>query len=529
MKTYRIKLILVIAIALTLASCKKNLEPVIYSQFTSANFPTNIGDAELMINDFYVEYAGTWTANRASDGLSSKPAYSAIGGWAYYNSLVTDERVDNTTLNRFNWGLDFDQDGLWGAWAGSNLYGKVGLVSKITKVLGAIDKLEGVDPVQKASKIAEAKCLRGWALFMLNDWFGPVNIFLNPDSVSVKLTNTPRPSQAVFDGYIVNDLTQALPDLPDKTNNTPEWGRVNKGVARMLLAKFYMNQHKWAEAKPYVDDILSMGYTLQPDYKSIFLESQNNEIIWTKEANESANGYNTNFNLSLPGVEYYVSMCGIHLQPNVGFNNIYMPWDFVLKFTGAQERIDNPLYTGGDSRLDNIATSFIEYNDDKFTDVHDTIKREKLPFGAYWMKPLVKDAKEELTSVLYTHPWRLADVLLMAAEIENELNGPTATAVAYVKQVTDRAGTTIPAGATASTQAFRDFLCDERGRELFEEGWRRMDMIRIQSATQGVNKWREWGKNSGFLDNASDAHWDKFPLPFDALNQNKGMVQNPGY
>ena len=163
MKTYRIKLILVIAIALTLASCKKNLEPVIYSQFTSANFPTNIGDAELMINDFYVEYAGTWTANRASDGLSSKPAYSAIGGWAYYNSLVTDERIDNTTLNRFNWGLDFDQDGLWGAWAGSNLYGKVGLVSKITKVLGAIDKLEGVDPVQKASKIAEAKCLRGWA------------------------------------------------------------------------------------------------------------------------------------------------------------------------------------------------------------------------------------------------------------------------------------------------------------------------------------------------------------------------------
>ncbi|HEY5139379.1 MAG TPA: RagB/SusD family nutrient uptake outer membrane protein, partial [Methylococcales bacterium] len=426
-----------------------------------------------MINDFYVEYAGTWTANRASDGLSSKPAYSAIGGWAYYNSLVTDERVDNTTLNRFNWGLDFDQDGLWGAWAGSNLYGKVGLVSKITKVLGAIDKLEGVDPVQKASKIAEAKCLRGWALFMLNDWFGPVNIFLNPDSVSVKLTNTPRPSQAVFDGYIVNDLTQALPDLPDKTNNTPEWGRVNKGVARMLLAKFYMNQHKWAEAKPYVDDILSMDYTLQPDYKSIFVESQNNEIIWTKEANESANGYNTNFNLSLPGREYKILICGVTIQPYVGFENFYMPWDFVDKFTN------------GDKRLDNIATSFIELNEDGT--VHDTITRSKLPYGAYWMKCRVKDATDEMTSPLYTHPWRLADVLLMAAEIESEIDGgPSADIVNnYIIPITDRAGTTanIPANVTNASctlQEFRDFLCDERGRELFEEGWRRMDLIRIQ-------------------------------------------------
>ena len=56
-----------------------------------------------------------------------------------------------------------------------------------------------------------------------------------------------------------------------------------------------------------------------------------------------------------------------------------------------------------------------------------------------------------------------------------------------------------------------------------------MDMIRIQSSTQGVNKWREWGFNGGFLSNATDSHWDKFPLPFDALNQNKGAVQNPGY
>jgi len=511
MKTYLIKLILVIAIALTLASCKKNLEPVVYSQFTSANFPTTLNDAELLINDFYVTFSGTYDSYRASDGYGQAPVYSAVGGWALNSSLVTDEMRDNTILNRFNWGVDWDRANSWM----SNLYSKVGTVSSITNVIAGINKLEGVDATKKTALLAEAKCLRGWAMFLLNDWFGPVNVMLNPDSVSVKLTNTPRPSQAVFNSYIIKDLTEALPDLPGITNNTSNWGRVNQGVARMLLAKFYMNNHQWAEAKPYVDDLLSMGYSLQPDYKSIFLESQNNEIIWAKEANESANGYNTNFNLSLPGREFKILICGVTIQPYVGFENFYMPWAFVDK------------YTAGDIRLDNIATSFIELNEDGT--VHDTIKREQLPYGAYWMKCRVKDANEELTSCLYTHPWRLADVLLMAAEIENELNGPTDAAVAYVKQVTDRAGTTIPADATTSTQAFRDFLCDERGRELFEEGWRRMDMIRIQSATQGVNKWREWGKNSGFLDNASDAHWDKFPLPFDALNQNKGMVQNPGY
>ena len=63
----------------------------------------------------------------------------------------------------------------------------------------------------------------------------------------------------------------------------------------------------------------------------------------------------------------------------------------------------------------------------------------------------------------------------------NELNGPTAKALDYLKQITERAGVTytIPADIQSSKEKFREFLLAERGRELYFEGWRRQDLIRF--------------------------------------------------
>ena len=115
---------------------------------------------------------------------------------------------------------------------------------------------------------------------------------------------------------------------------------------------------------------------------------------------------------------------------------------------------------------------------------------------------------------------RYAEVLLSFAEAENELNGPTAEAVKALKQVTDRAGVKIPASATASKEAFRDYLLLERGHELFGEGVRRQDLIR-----HGVyiKLARERGNN------AQD-YQVLFPIPQFAITESNGILkQNPGY
>lgn len=66
---------------------------------------------------------------------------------------------------------------------------------------------------------------------------------------------------------------------------------------------------------------------------------------------------------------------------------------------------------------------------------------------------------------------------------------------------------------------FRDFILDERGRELYCEGHRRDDLIRH-------GKYIEYARKDGM--DAKDYHI-LFPIPQKALNENSNLKQNPGY
>ena len=77
---------------------------------------------------------------------------------------------------------------------------------------------------------------------------------------------------------------------------------------------------------------------------------------------------------------------------------------------------------------------------------------------------------------------RYADILLMAAEAENELNGP-ATAAQYLKPILDRAlpaekVAALMAQYTASKEAFRQGVRDQRKFEFAGEMLRKQDLIR---------------------------------------------------
>ena len=81
---------------------------------------------------------------------------------------------------------------------------------------------------------------------------------------------------------------------------------------------------------------------------------------------------------------------------------------------------------------------------------------------------------------------RYADVVLMRAELENELNGPDAAAP-YLKQIRQRAfdptdwATEVEAyvnNASASKQAMFDAIVDERAYEFCGEMLRKADLIR---------------------------------------------------
>lgn len=114
-------------------------------------------------------------------------------------------------------------------------------------------------------------------------------------------------------------------------------------------------------------------------------------------------------------------------------------------------------------------------------------------FRKDWRNPLLPGTA---LNVGYNWPFiRFADVLLMFAEAENELNGaPTPAAIAAFEEVRKRAfaGNVSRIGTTPTTkQAFFDALVNERYLEFGSEGIRKFDLIRWNLLAQKIQETRD--------------------------------------
>jgi hypothetical protein len=117
--------------------------------------------------------------------------------------------------------------------------------------------------------------------------------------------------------------------------------------------------------------------------------------------------------------------------------------------------------------------------------------------------------------------FRLPDLLLM--KVEAILRGGTPTAAgAYgntALSIINAIRTDSSRGATAFSSVNLDNLLEERGRELWWEGWRRQDLIRFKKFLIPFQE-----KNY-----QSDPKYLLFPIPNDQLSVNPYLEQNPGY
>jgi starch-binding outer membrane protein, SusD/RagB family len=109
--------------------------------------------------------------------------------------------------------------------------------------------------------------------------------------------------------------------------------------------------------------------------------------------------------------------------------------------------------------------------------------------------------------------FRLADVMLMKAEALLRKNS-AAAALDIVNTLR------VKRGASALTTLTLQSLLDERGREMYWEGWRRSDQIRFGKFLDGVGSTRP---------NKSGPERLLFPIPNQQLAVNPNLTQNPGY
>lgn len=136
---------------------------------------------------------------------------------------------------------------------------------------------------------------------------------------------------------------------------------------------------------------------------------------------------------------------------------------------------------------------------------------------------------------------RYSDVLLMYAEASNEFNGaPSQTAYDCVEEVRDRAGIeTLGFGNYSDQETFRQFVRDERARELCFESLRKYDLIRWGIFVESMKDYltdiqkEEWGSPNStptqaakiIGQNVQERHI-LLPIPSIELGVNTSLTQN---
>ncbi|MBY5959516.1 RagB/SusD family nutrient uptake outer membrane protein [Membranicola marinus] len=404
-------------------------------------------------------------------------------------------------------------------------------VSRVNTILDRIDGIEFTNSAEKNQIIGEAKVLRAHYYFDLVRKFGGVPLFLN----EVKNPNEAYKARATVEevyAQVISDLKDAIGLLSNPTFSGDNIGRINKGVASTVLARVYMMRQDYPNAIPLLESVTNMGYELLPDYRSIFDPSNkgNKEMIWAVQYQAGTTGQ---------GSEFVYDFTPI--VPNTGpilgadFNNTQGGWmypteDLMSIFDPADARFDASIgvFEGdedGDQNFivtDNSLKSIVGFVPDPEKEVR------YFPRKYYYPPYPEKSQGTDQNWPLY----RYSDVLLMLAECYNEVG--QGDPLELLNEVRARAFGDNDHNITENGQvALRGIIATERRRELAFENKRYDDLIRTGRLIPVMTAFGQEQKDKfNYLLPETyiiDEHDLLYPIPFQEMQLNDMLVQNPGY
>lgn len=354
--------------------------------------------------------------------------------------------------------------------------------------------LENVDNAPMADETrnrykGEARFLRAFVYYLLNDWFGPVPLNLSSTQGSGSIQ---RATEAEMNSFLETEFREAANLLPATQS---EYGRATRGAALGFLAKYYLSTKQWQQCADAAQEVMNLSiYDLYPNYVDMFkVENEmNSEFIFVSPAVNIAGQGNQWMAVSFPA-NYP------RLSNQASFASNYRLYDsFVNSFEP------------NDTRRGCILTSYTTAAGVLVT----LLGRNESRSFKYYPDPasLNADAGNDIPEL------RFADILLCRAEALNELNGPTQESIDLVNRVRERANASLFSLGSFDQQSFRDAILEERKLEFFTEGFRRQDLIRHgKFISNAVAR----GKN------AQSFHL-RFPIPQTEIDVS-GIPQNEDY
>ncbi len=428
------------ALSVGLSGCKKTLQEKPVTLISPDAFFSNPDSYEQAVTGIYSSLSGLYGGN----SMTMREMFSDICGSPNPKTEQALPTYQNNHQPFF-----YNVRGEW-----QNDYG---IINNANFILGYLPAAPLAD-AKKNALIGEAEFLRAFAYFQLVQFYGdvPLRTKTISDYTNVQF---PRTSQDSVYKLILSDLSFAETNLPDKA---PQQGRVYKMAATALLAKVYLtmagNPMKqvalFQNARDKALAVINSGaFKLVDDYSQIFHNTAyTTESIWEQ--------------LYVPGI----GGNGLHSLSSTasGFTPILIPLaSFINTFPPGDQRkawgINQNYVDPGGSTL---APFFQKFVNNSFTAAGQT---PSAIISSYSIPIL-----------------RLGEMYLIAAEAENEINGP-ANAYQYINTIRERARVDrndpadVPDLAGLTQDQFRSAVLMERKWELHLEGSTWFDLKRTNT------------------------------------------------
>lgn len=520
---------------------------------------------------------GTFQWTRACFYLNEFPTDEAW--WIYYTESGIDDMLHGT------WGVD--NDALYATY--SRLYCHISVCNDFIRTMRNLDDYgvkvggSGENAISQATIdqfVREARALRDLSYFQVIDFWGRATVAWDNQKYG------DVPPQAESRDALFRKVLADLEDVEANWDNggTQVYGRISRESVQALLCRFYLNaevfsegtmtdgwQKCWAMAQKIIANHEGNNAFggLVPDYLAVFSGSNKmfmpggslanlNEILWGIAYDETyTQAYGgPNFLVSGPVINHvdgvtdpslYDGFCSpswymagsngwgcsgsrkelndkfgfvdgvstdartaLWLTTNAGYNetleadhdrNFYSSWK-PLKFTNCQAEADGsmPVWQDPATGLNRVGKHTVNADGSIELPAYGSFPNTNVPLI------------------------RLADVYLMAAEAYLHGAGNQADAMKYVNYVRSRAHAT---PLTNAAELTKQFVLDERARELYWEGTRRTDLIRNDQFCSGYNWTWKGGVYSG---TQLEAYRKVFPIPQNIVTvYGKNIQQNPGY
>lgn len=474
-----------------LSSCEDFLKEEPSGNIFEDNFFKNEDDAERAIYSVYKVlnsiglYGRYWPAiDVGTDDIGTKERSGMINFAAH--SLSGDQE----------W---FSKSGVWSSWWTG--------VNTSNFVISNVKEMENIDDDYRNKILAEAMCMRAFFYFNIVRTWGDVPVidwYINNETFDFSSNLKREKIDDVYNKIIIPDLIFASEFAPDVQNNK---GRATKWLARLILSEVYATRAGYYRDSETGE--LKKGdnsyWNLALKAAANIIDSDDCPFKMLRDKGSYTNAYARVWEESFS--DESLLEVGAIAEPNSGSWLTRECWSgpYGSPFWGANTNVQ-PFNDGRkiiDMRFPGVATvgSYIP-TPDLF---HNIDKKDLRGWGIMTRYDLNDGVKGSTTYL--SHPaltkyidinvaigklgtsfqyadrnfviYRYVDAMLLYAEADNELNGPTEKSISLINNIRNRAGLEdLTDDKTADKDSFREAIHYERRIELHAECKRRFDLIR---------------------------------------------------